>query len=73
MDSVAHAELGQDPGHMRLDRRLAKGQRGGDFGVAHAACDQSQRTSLRGVTLDGGVALLREMRSASRVRALGFG
>jgi hypothetical protein len=43
---VAQAELGQDPGHVGLHRRLTERERAGDLGVAHAAGDQPQHLEL---------------------------
>ena len=46
LGAVAGAELGQDPAHVRLDRREAHMQRLGEFGVGEPPGDQGQYLSL---------------------------
>src|SRR5580700_8197020 len=58
LDPVPQSQLGQDPGHVGLDRGLAERQRGRQLGVAQAAPDQAehlqftwrQRGQIRAVT-----------------------
>jgi hypothetical protein len=46
LDPVTELELGQYPADMGLDRRLAEGQFGGEFGVAQAPGEQPKHLKL---------------------------
>lgn len=49
LDTVAEAELGQNPFQVRLDRRFLDEQAGGDFAVGQATGDEFQHIPLAGV------------------------
>ena len=46
LDAVAQVELGEDAGDVRLHRRLADEQLGGDLGVGQPAGEQPQDLEL---------------------------
>ena len=46
LGAAAEAELGEDPVHVRLDRREADDERGGDFVIGAAAGDRGEDLAL---------------------------
>jgi hypothetical protein len=48
LGTVAQPELGEDPHHVRLHRRLAEVQRRGNLGIGQSTSDQPQHVDLPG-------------------------